>query len=503
MNVGKTLTLTVVVAWLAFAGPTASAAQERPELLPRELWREYPLDPTGGREAQQSEAPALVTTTAERPTEPAAQAPTPAAQEERSNLWRMLGITIGLAALAGILAALVVIGASSILARGRTRWRLIRARGSAPKRERTSGRLVDEGFRSESGSLVPLAERSRGGSVGRQSRKVEAPKGSIKARKGAVQPGREAAPAPKGSAQTPKEAAAAVKEAPPARRNAPPAAKEAPPARKDAAPAPRKAPPPARPLPKAAPKALPKPVSKTLPKTGAPPPKKQLPGLAPPKKEGVVPTGPPHGKVLPSEHLPADLQAVKRPEQPSQPARPEVPSGKVAAPEPRALRVEAPEQPRRPEESKRQAPQLRKVLESEARAARGQAAEQPRRPVQPVPQLREARVQPAETPSLRWERCQVEWWRGYVTSDFYALAVGQDGEPYVAGRSPRFRWWGNEPPPQRGRAGEAHARLLEWLAEEGWEATETRGSWYGTRLRRRSKPTLRELSGGAQQPETY
>lgn len=239
MTVAKTLTVALAAAWLAFAAPAAAEAQQGPKQPPTELWEEYPLDLTGGQEPLQSDAP-LPTTTAERPVTPPAQPSV--AQEEGSNLWRMLGITIGLAALAGILAALLVVGANSILARGRARWRLIRARGSAPKRERTSGRLVDDELRLEAGSLVPFAERSRGRTPGRRSRPLAAPKR-------AAQPPKEAAPAPKDAA-----------------------------------------PPPLRTSPKAPPK--------KLPTAGAPPPKKQLPGLSPPKKEGLVPTGPPPGKAL-------------------------------------------------------------------------------------------------------------------------------------------------------------------------------------------------------------
>ncbi|MGH2995899.1 MAG: hypothetical protein ACRDM9_06255 [Gaiellaceae bacterium] len=411
----------------------------------------------------------------------AAQPSTLVAQEEGSNLWRVLSITLGLAALAGILAALVVIGTSVLLSRGlshgRSRWRLIRVRGSTPaKRGRMSGSLAENGLRSEAGSLVPLAERSRRSDGGQRSSPAAAPRQ-------------------------------------PARRKA---------AQKNATP----------PTARRSPKVLPK----KLPSAGAPPPKKTLPGLSPPKKEGLGPAGLPPGKVLGLEARVPPAKVVEA--QPSglppgkalrletrvaeakpveRPQRPDPPTEKAVEPEARVAPAKAVEEPRRPD------PPTEKAVEPEARVAPAKAVERPQRPDLPTGRAlgRETRatraeaagqaqrpVQPAapqalllpaeETPSTRWERCQVEWWRGYVTSDFYALAVGPDGEPYVAGRSERFRWWGSEPPPQRGGAAEAHARLLEQLAEEGWEATQTRGAWYGTRLRRRSKPTLRELSGRAQ-----
>ncbi|MGH3034638.1 MAG: hypothetical protein ACRDON_08800 [Gaiellaceae bacterium] len=367
----------------------------------------------------------------------------------------MLSITLGLAALAGILAALVVIGTSVLLSRGlshgRSRWRLIRVRGSTPaKRGRMSGSLAENGLRSEAGSLVPLAERSRRSDGGQRSSPAAAPRQ-------------------------------------PARRKA---------AQKNATP----------PTARRSPKVLPK----KLPSAGAPPPKKTLPGLSPPKKEGLGPAGLPPGKVLGLEARVPPAKVVEP--QPSglppgkalrletrvaeakpveRPQRPDPPTEKAVEPEARVVPAKAVERPQRPDLP------TGRALGRETRATRAEAAGQAQRPVQPA--APQALLLPAEeTPSTRWERCQVEWWRGYVTSDFYALAVGPDGEPYVAGRSERFRWWGSEPPPQRGGAAEAHARLLEQLAEEGWEATQTRGAWYGTRLRRRSKPTLRELSGRAQ-----
>lgn len=93
-----------------------------------------------------------------------------------------------------------------------------------------------------------------------------------------------------------------------------------------------------------------------------------------------------------------------------------------------------------------------------------------------------------------WEECEIDWWRGYVKSDFYALAVGPGGESYVAARSPTFRWLRREPPPEESRGAEPHARLVAHLVAEGWEPVGSRFAWYKTRLRRRRRPTLRELA---------
>lgn len=260
MTGAKTLTVAVTAAWLALAAPTAAEVQQEPNQPPSELWEEYPLDPTRAEEPEQSDAP-QPSTTAKRPVTPAAQPPSPTAQEEGSNLWRMLAITIGLAALAGILVALIVIGLSNVLSRAR--WRLIRARGSAPKQARTSGHRVAEKLRSKVGSLVPLAEGSRGRTPGRRSR-------PLAAAKSAAQPPKESAPAPKEAAALP-----------------------------------------LRPSPKTPPK--------KLPTAGAPPPKKRLPGLSPPKKEGLVPAGLPPGKALGPANGAPPAKAGEQPEGPGPP----------------------------------------------------------------------------------------------------------------------------------------------------------------------------------------
>jgi hypothetical protein len=93
-----------------------------------------------------------------------------------------------------------------------------------------------------------------------------------------------------------------------------------------------------------------------------------------------------------------------------------------------------------------------------------------------------------------WEECEIDLCRGYVKSDFYALAARPGGERYVAARSPAFRWWRSEPPLEEGPGAEAHARLVARLVADGWEPVGSGLVWYKTRLRRRRRPTLRELA---------
>jgi hypothetical protein len=171
------------------------------------------------------------------------------------------------------------------------------------------------------------------------------------------------------------------------------------------------------------------------------PPKKSLPGLAPPPaKERQVRSGLPPGKTVPSSAEP--------------PAKPVGPST-AAGPKPSPTDF--------------------------VRTARGERAEG--KP--PIPR-------PA-TPGT--EECEIEWWRGYFNSDFYAFALRPDGKPFVLARSPSFRWRSTSPPPREGPAAKAHAALVDRLRAVGWESVRTDGAWYRTRLRRRLKPTLRDLAG--------
>ncbi|MGH3093148.1 MAG: hypothetical protein ACRDOG_12600 [Gaiellaceae bacterium] len=138
------------------------------------------------------------------------------------------------------------------------------------------------------------------------------------------------------------------------------------------------------------------------------------------------------------------------------------------------------------------------------RAAPARAKSQPKpEPMpQPAPPAHGQPARPAEerrplrvaAPVGDWEECEIDWWRGYVNSDFYALAGRPGGERYVAARSPTFRWWRREPPPEESSAAEAHARLVARLVADGWESVGSGLAWYKTRLRRKPRPTLRELA---------
>jgi hypothetical protein len=194
-----------------------------------------------------------------------------------------------------------------------------------------------------------------------------------------------------------------------------------------------------------------------------PPPRKDLPGLAPPpEKKRRVRSGLPPGKAIPPN-----------------PERPKPQSRRVGS------RASKPEPKPRPAPKQEAEPASESVPEPRPEPV----AEPPSVPPPPPQPLRAATSERG-----RAEECVVEWWRGYVKSDFYAVSTGPDGRTYVAARSRSFSWHKDEPPPQTGGAAEAHADLLASLAAAGWEATGGGAPWYRAQLRRPLRPTLRDLA---------
>jgi zinc-ribbon domain len=85
-------------------------------------------------------------------------------------------------------------------------------------------------------------------------------------------------------------------------------------------------------------------------------------------------------------------------------------------------------------------------------------------------------------PAAGWELCEILWWRGYVMSEFYAVAEGQE-----LARSRRFRWRGDRPPAHdHAAARAAHEALVGRLTEAGWEPLGQAIPWYAQRFRRQS-----------------
>jgi hypothetical protein len=85
------------------------------------------------------------------------------------------------------------------------------------------------------------------------------------------------------------------------------------------------------------------------------------------------------------------------------------------------------------------------------------------------------------TPYDDVERCEIRWWRGYVKSQFYALAVTSQGRELVLAWSPTFRWHRAELPPPTKAAVDARTALIETMAANGWrlDPARRRDPWFG------------------------
>ena len=86
--------------------------------------------------------------------------------------------------------------------------------------------------------------------------------------------------------------------------------------------------------------------------------------------------------------------------------------------------------------------------------------------------------------------CQIDWWRGYVKSQFYAWTWDGEGKESILLTSPPFRWSKSTPPPQTlPHVAEAHAALVAQLKAKGWVTTYRGRQWYALQLERRQAAT--------------
>ena len=90
---------------------------------------------------------------------------------------------------------------------------------------------------------------------------------------------------------------------------------------------------------------------------------------------------------------------------------------------------------------------------------------------------------PADPSALARTGAEIRWWRGYVTSTFYAVGTGED-EGRVLAQSPTFRWRGGTPPPREPATEDALRVLVEALETSGWMIAGDGGDWFALRLRR-------------------
>jgi hypothetical protein len=95
------------------------------------------------------------------------------------------------------------------------------------------------------------------------------------------------------------------------------------------------------------------------------------------------------------------------------------------------------------------------------------------------------------------ERSRIEWWRGYVKSEFYARVPSPDGGSVVV-RSRSFNWIKPTPPPQDvPRIAQAHEALVSRLEADGWRPTGCGDEWYELELGRDPETSLSEVKGGS------
>jgi hypothetical protein len=81
------------------------------------------------------------------------------------------------------------------------------------------------------------------------------------------------------------------------------------------------------------------------------------------------------------------------------------------------------------------------------------------------------------------EECEIEWFRGYVKSQFYAVTRLSNGRSSVV-ESSWFSWRQVSPPPHEPSIAAAHDELLQALRREGWELCGHGDEWYRDRFKR-------------------
>jgi hypothetical protein len=150
-----------------------------------------------------------------------------------------------------------------------------------------------------------------------------------------------------------------------------------------------------------------------------------------------------------------------------------------------------------------------KLAELEGRTAAAPASAPPPVPVAgaaPSTPAKPARPEsPVATAAPRERReappaavvCRIEWWRGYMSSEFYATCRDVDGAESIVISSPSFRWRKSTPPPQDFEpAAAAHGTVVAQLEADGWVRERTRGEWYALELRRRAGAAPRRKPKG-------
>jgi hypothetical protein len=89
----------------------------------------------------------------------------------------------------------------------------------------------------------------------------------------------------------------------------------------------------------------------------------------------------------------------------------------------------------------------------------------------------------SESEVLLEKRCAINWWRGYVRSQFLASEAGVSAAMVVA-ESPPFRWRSSKQPPETEEVVAAHRQLIATLNDLGWEVVGFGPAWFEVEFQR-------------------
>lgn len=124
-----------------------------------------------------------------------------------------------------------------------------------------------------------------------------------------------------------------------------------------------------------------------------------------------------------------------------------------------------------------------KLLAASEAPAVADARPVPRPRPHPEPATREPAFRPVADPEAAAPSCAIRWWRGYLKSQFCAVATDPDGAEVTIAQSPFFRWRQGTPPPEESPAVEALGALVASLERDGWTVAGRAGDWFALLLR--------------------
>jgi hypothetical protein len=109
----------------------------------------------------------------------------------------------------------------------------------------------------------------------------------------------------------------------------------------------------------------------------------------------------------------------------------------------------------------------------------------------PLPAVAEPAALSRRAPGrTRGRTCEVHWWRGYVTSQFFAVERRVNETEATIAHSPTFRWRKSDPPPETPSAVSALAALVKSLEQDGWTVSGRGDDWFSIRLLAPAAPAV-------------